>query len=239
MKIETTPRILAMEASTELCSVALYSGAGCSERQGHAGTRADESLLSMATVLLGEKGIRPAQLTAVAYGRGPGSFVGVRVAAALAQGITLAHNLPLCAESSLAAMALQSPPGTRVAPITDAGLNDYYWSCYERTTAGLDPVMDERVGTAVDVAAWLLAEGGPGTVPVGSGWPSLLTRAPEITTLAPKASATVRPRALHILQLAMMRLEAGISQGFQETLPVYPLGSSKWRKAPPIRTLPR
>src|SRR5258708_15314143 len=98
-------RILAFDASTEICAVALGDGARWAERVEHAGQRHSELLLPMIRALLTEAGLALADLDGIAFGAGPGSFTGLRIACGVAQGLAFGADLPLAGVATLGAMA--------------------------------------------------------------------------------------------------------------------------------------
>lgn len=120
-------KLLAFETSTEACSVAIYSDGQVQERFEIAPRRHTELALPWAEALLAEAGIQRCQLDAIAVGRGPGAFTGVRLAIALAQGIALGLALPVIPVSTLAALAMQartfscSPQRAGTLPKADEG----------------------------------------------------------------------------------------------------------------------
>ena len=101
-------KLLAFETATEACSVALWIDGEVRERFELAPRRHAELALPWAEQLLAEAGIARSQLDAIAVGRGPGAFTGVRLAIALAQGIALALDQPVVPVSTLAALAMQA-----------------------------------------------------------------------------------------------------------------------------------
>lgn len=103
-------KLLAFETATEACSVAVWVDGEVHERFELAARRHAELALPWAEQLLAEAGVARAQLDAIAVGRGPGAFTGVRLAIALAQGIALALDRPVVPVSTLAALAASAPP---------------------------------------------------------------------------------------------------------------------------------
>ena len=101
--------LLAIETSTEACSVALLCAERIIARSEIAPRRHAELLLPMCDAVLAEAGVARGALDAIAVGRGPGAFTGVRLAIAAAQGIALALDIPVVLVSSLAALAMQAP----------------------------------------------------------------------------------------------------------------------------------
>jgi tRNA threonylcarbamoyladenosine biosynthesis protein TsaB len=147
--------ILAFELSTEACSVALLAGEQMLARHEIAPRRHAELALPWAEALLAEAGIAKSQLDAIAVGRGPGAFTGVRLGVAIAQGIALALDRPAVPVSTLTALALRAVnqgagPGDRVFAAIDARMREVYVAAFvfERDRdGGLRPraLDDERV----------------------------------------------------------------------------------------------
>jgi tRNA threonylcarbamoyladenosine biosynthesis protein TsaB len=137
--------LLAFELSTEACSVALWVDGEVRERHEIAPRRHAELALPWADALLAEAGLAKSQLDAVAVGRGPGAFTGVRLGISIAQGIALALDLPTLPVSTLAALAMRaitlSPPhagegwgggisGQHVLAAIDARMQEVYAASY-------------------------------------------------------------------------------------------------------------
>src|SRR6476620_7505464 len=101
-------KLLAFETATEACSVALWIDGRVVERYDLAPRRHAELALPWADALLAEAGIARAQIDAIAVGRGPGAFTGVRLAIALAQGVALGLDRPLVPVSTLEALAFDA-----------------------------------------------------------------------------------------------------------------------------------
>jgi tRNA threonylcarbamoyladenosine biosynthesis protein TsaB len=147
--------LLAFELSTEACSVALWCGGEVRERHEIAPRRHAELALPWAEALLAEAGIAKSQLDAIAVGRGPGAFTGVRLGISIAQGIALALDRPALPVSTLAALALRAVPlgagaGARVCAAIDARMREVYFAAcrFERDAAGgiaPQPLSIERV----------------------------------------------------------------------------------------------
>lgn len=143
-------KILAFELSTEACSVALWVDGDVRERHEIAPRRHAELALPWADALLAEAGLAKSQLDAIAVGRGPGAFTGVRLGISIAQGIALALDLPALPVSTLAALTMRSlsqpvhiGTGQRVLAAIDARMQEVYVANYI-FEAGEDGVLVPR-----------------------------------------------------------------------------------------------
>jgi tRNA threonylcarbamoyladenosine biosynthesis protein TsaB len=163
-------RLLAVETSTEACSAALLDGSELLTRFELAPREHTRLILPMLDSLLEEAGLGLDRIDAIAYGQGPGSFTGVRIAAGVVQGIAFAADLPVVAVSTLAAMAQamldeREVPG--VLPALDARMGEVYWGGYARDPAGYAVAVIEDSVVAPDAVP--RPEGGR-WLGVGSGW---------------------------------------------------------------------
>src|SRR5687768_6423775 len=143
-------KLLAFETATEACSVALWLDGEVRERFELAPRRHAELSLPWAEELLAAAGISKAQLDAIAIGRGPGAFTGVRLAIALAQGIALALDKPIVPVSTLAALALRAG-GPRVLASIDARMGEIYSAAFELRDGDAFALSDEIVAAPTDV----------------------------------------------------------------------------------------
>ncbi len=126
--------LLSIEAASDSCSVALHINDQIIERTEEAPRMHSRLLYPMLNALMQEAGIAPKQLDAVVFGKGPGSFTGLRIAAATAQGIGFACDLPLIGISTLQAMAQQTRKDNSndtVLAIMDARMSELYVGCYK------------------------------------------------------------------------------------------------------------
>jgi tRNA threonylcarbamoyladenosine biosynthesis protein TsaB len=121
-------KLLAIETSTEACSIALCCDGDIRERYEIAPRRHAELLLPWIDAMLAEAGMAKTALDAIAVGRGPGAFTGVRLGIAVAQGIAYALERPLLPVSTLAALAVAAgaQPGERVLAAIDARMQEVY-----------------------------------------------------------------------------------------------------------------
>lgn len=143
-------KLLAIDTSTEACSVALWIDGDIAERFEIAPRRHTELVLPWADELLAAAGIAKAQLDAIAVARGPGAFTGVRLAVALAQGMALALDLPVVPVSTLATLAMQAAPGAEVLSAIDARMGEIYFGVFRREHADVRALAAEWIATAED-----------------------------------------------------------------------------------------
>ncbi len=210
-------RILALDTSTEYCSVAV-SVDGKTLVRSEPGNRHAERILSLVDALLAEAGVSLKQLDAIAFGRGPGSFTGLRIGAGVAQGLAFGAGLPVVPVSSLATLA-QGVDAPRVLAALDARMNQVYWGSFRRNPQGLvEPVGEECVADPDTVP---LPEGGDWTG-AGSGWDVCHA------ALARRAGTQLRdwrrqqlPQARAMLELARAAVQAGRTVSPEQAIPVY------------------
>ena len=215
-------RILALDTATEACSAALLVDGAILERfevapQGHA-----RLILPMLESLLAEAGLVLGQLDALAFGRGPGSFTGVRIATGVVQGIAFGADLPVVPVSSLAAMAQSVVDGEaaqRILCAFDARMGQLYWGAYVAGADGLVTLQGEECVCNPDQ---LPAVAGGGWLAAGSGW---LTHGEIMAGVLADVLAGQRlqamPRARGVARLARQYLAEGKAVSAEEALPVY------------------
>ncbi|MFH0351580.1 MAG: tRNA (adenosine(37)-N6)-threonylcarbamoyltransferase complex dimerization subunit type 1 TsaB [Chromatiales bacterium] len=133
-------KILAIDTSTEACSAALLLGDEVRERFEIAPRRHSELILRMIDELFREAGLTLTSLAGLAFGRGPGSFTGVRIASGVIQGLALGADLGVAPISTLAALAqgAHRQTGSRqVLSVIDARMGEVYWGIYELDASGI------------------------------------------------------------------------------------------------------
>lgn len=211
---------IAIETSTEACSVALVHGDVVIERSEVAPRRHAELVLPMADALLAEAGLTRGALQGVAVGRGPGAFTGVRLGVSLAQGMAMALDVPVVTVSSLHALALEAPDdGAPVLSVIDARMGEIYVAAWQRQADGTLTLMDrERVDTAAalvvpDADAWHV---------VGSGWATYAEPLRQrIGGDIISADGARFPQARHVAEVAAPIFRAGGALPAEQALPVY------------------
>lgn len=123
-------RVLAFDTSTEFLSLALLIDGAILVRETHAGQRHSELTLPLLNVLLTEADVSLRSLDGIAFGQGPGSFTGIRIACGIAQGLAFGADLPLVGISSLLALAAQAE-ASQVIACLDARMSEIYHAAYQ------------------------------------------------------------------------------------------------------------
>jgi len=193
-------RFAAFETSTDWCSVALWLDgeiAGLEERAGHTHS---ERVLPMLARLAATAGVAIPALDAVAFGAGPGSFTGLRIACGVAQGLAFGRGLPVIGISTLEAMADESG-AARVIACLDARMHEVYYSALERDSTGAR--WREVVAAQCVAPAAVL-------VPTGEGWTGCGNGFAVYGSLGlSHVIPDIHPSAIAVARLAAPRLAAG------------------------------
>ncbi|VAX04878.1 tRNA threonylcarbamoyladenosine biosynthesis protein TsaB [hydrothermal vent metagenome] len=219
--------ILALETATEACSAALNIDGEIRERFEIAPREHSMLILPMLESLLTEADISLQQVDALAFGRGPGAFTGVRIGVGVAQGVAFGVDLPVLPISTLAALA-QATDAVQVLAAIDARMDEVYWGSYRRDKGGLMYLQGEECVAAPDATPTVSGEGWLGA---GSGWnmygDSLGARhAGQVSGVAVDAL----PRAAAVSRLAVAAFVAGEAVGAEQALPVYLRDTVTWKK---------
>ena len=221
--------ILGIDTATENCSAALLLDERLLQREQLLERGAAEAILPMVAELLNEAGVRLSMLSAIAFGRGPGAFTGVRLAASVTQGLAFGAGLSVVPVSDLQALAQRvldgSPAIERVLVCNDARMREVYWGCFERTAEGFARAWgEEHVTLPAEVRRPATWSAGPEAAPrrlagVGSGF-----------TVHPQLRDRLRldlllegllPRAAEVARLAVPEVAAGRIFPAEQALPVY------------------
>lgn len=209
--------LLALDTSTEYCSVALLLGATLTYREVHAIQRHSELVLPMIGELLSAAGLAPRQLHGIAFGAGPGSFTGLRIACGVAQGLAFGADLPVFPVGTLAALAEETGANQAIACI-DARMGEIYHAVYRRDGAqwieGSAPVVCKALEAP--------AVSGDGWFGAGSGFGAYgeALKQHYASNLA-RVDATLHPHARAIARLAMPVLVAGGGLPAEQATPLY------------------
>ncbi len=215
-------KILALDTATEACSVALAIGDRVIDRhveleRGHA-----EQLLPMIDELLAEAGVALPGLDAIAFGRGPGAFTGVRLAASVTQGLAFGAGIGVVPVSDLAAVAQQAatlqPRARTVLVVNDARMREVYWAQFT-VDSTVSLLGTEQVGPAADV---VLPDSANTTwVAAGRGLAAYPELAARCRSVGAEVHERLLPRARDILFLARVAVAAGQVLPPEAALPVY------------------
>src|SRR5271155_3956261 len=212
--------ILALDASTEVCAVALGDGASWGERVETAGQRHSELLLPMVRALLSEARIELTDLDGIAFGAGPGSFTGLRIACGVAQGLALGANLRVVGVVTLEAMAetARTRSGcTRVVAALDARMHEVYLAAYEydagRWCAHVPPSV-----VAPSEATLPTGENWCG---VGNGFAAFPALREHLAGALASCDEGILPTAVAIGVLALPRFAAGEGIHARDAAPLY------------------
>ena len=217
-------KLLAIDTSSIACSVALHLGDSVFERHEELAREHTRLLTPMIRDVLAESGCTLSELDAIVLGNGPGSFIGMRIAASVAQGLAYGAGLSIVPVSSLAAVAAEVFAGTeanQVIVAQDAHMSEVYLGGYRRGDANIpEPMFDERLHGHMPIAE-LDADDAGGRIAAGAGW----QRYPELTALNEEYfeshSAVLYPRARFLLPLGAMSLQNGDYVEPQDVVPAY------------------
>jgi tRNA threonylcarbamoyladenosine biosynthesis protein TsaB len=213
--------ILALETSTEWCSVAVGDGMRWHRRDERAGQVHSERLLPMVDAALAEAGWTLRDLDGVAFGAGPGSFTGIRIGCGVAQGLALGADLPVVPVPTLEAIAhevFRAHGWRTVLACIDARMREVYAAAYARDGDGWRVVAAPTVGLPADVVR-PAPVGDSDWTGAGSGFAAYPALASQLELTGTAADA--RPSAQSIGELGLARLAAGEGVAAMEALPVY------------------
>lgn len=232
------PTLLALDASSNACSVALWH-----QPPGHdakvvsrfvvAPREHTRRLMPMVDEVLAEAGLALADLDALAYGHGPGSFTGLRIAAGTAQGLAYGLGIPLLGVSTLAALALAAHRRCHLGyllPALDARMGEIYVGAYhchdgEVRLLGREAVMAPvklTLPVGDEEADW---------VGVGSGWTLWSSMSAELQAGVSHYLDDWQPAAEEIVQLAAQRYAAGERTAAHQAQPIYLRDEVAWQKS--------
>ena len=216
--------ILSLDTATEACSAALHGHGAVRVRyaeleRGHA-----ERILGMIDELLAEAHLALRDLDALAFGRGPGAFTGVRLAASIAQGLAFGAGIPLIAVSDLRALAQRVleavPQAASVLAASDARMGEVYWACYRRDERGLATPSGQGEQVSAPDRVTLPAGLAEPLHGVGSGF-RVHPQLARGLSAALAATHCWLPRAEEVGRLALEEAAAGRYVKLEDAVPVY------------------
>ena len=220
MKLPRDIACLAIETSTEICTVAACRNGTVARREQPEGPDRSRAIYLQISDVLDELELRLPQLDCVAFGCGPGGFTGLRVGAAVAQSLAFGADLPVCRVSSLATLALGAARRSGVAAIAtciDARMGEIYAGCY-RYAAGRLQVIEADQLTAPD--AWSLP-GDDEFFAAGSGWLAYPALRQRLSIRLHDGDPRAWPDAADALTLAAAAFAAGNTVTAAAAVPNY------------------
>ncbi|MGH1461340.1 MAG: tRNA (adenosine(37)-N6)-threonylcarbamoyltransferase complex dimerization subunit type 1 TsaB [Neptuniibacter sp.] len=222
------PNILALDTSTDACSVALSLNGKVTEDYRIIPRQHTQQLLPMVQDILSSAGMHVSDLDALAFGRGPGSFAGIRIATGVTQGLAYAADLPVLPISTLEALALAAhrhEQATFVAAALDARMDEIYVAVYDLQSGYPEIVQPEKV-CAPDAFELELEN----CFGVGSGWRYLSDMTDTVRSSLQLSAESYYPSALDMLKLAERDFLHGKAVVAEQALPVYLRDEVAWKK---------
>lgn len=214
-------KLLAIETATECCSTALLVDDEIFAVSEVAPRRHNEIILSMCEQVLAQGEVSLAQLDTIAFGRGPGAFTGVRLAASVTQGIALAQDLTVVPVSSLAALAqaaYQKEQALQVLSCIDARMQEVYYALFQINEFGVMQVVSEE---QVIQPSLIEIDISNNCIGVGTGWRSYADVLFERCGKQITYDADALPHAEFIARLGKFYFEQGHRVSAIQALPVY------------------
>jgi len=213
-------QILAIDTSTEFLSLALWLDGRVLSRDIHAGQTHSQQILPTLRELLNEAQVELKGLDGIAFGAGPGSFTGLRIACGVAQGLAFGANLPVVAVSTLQALAQQSGAEKAIACL-DARMGEIYHAAYEKQNNAWVEVSAPALFKPEEASKVT----GNDWVGVGTGWlvyPDVLQAVyGEQLREMPTSDHHSHPTATSIAELALSTFEVGLARPAHEAAPIY------------------
>jgi tRNA threonylcarbamoyladenosine biosynthesis protein TsaB len=221
--------LLAVETSSATASVALSANGEIRETLIATPREQAARILPVTDALLAEAGLTLGGLDAVVFGQGPGSFTGLRVAAAVAQGLAMSAQRPVLGVSSLAAMAQgawRAWAASHVLACVDARMGEVYWARFEHVDGLARLQGRERIGAPTEVetpavSAWTA---------VGSGFATNFEELAALGERADRLDVGLEPRAQDLLPQARADFAAGLFVPLDTVLPTYLRDQNAWRR---------
>ena len=213
-------KLLALDSATEACSAALLHEGGLVERYELIGRGHAERLLPMVDELLTEAGIGLTALDAIAFGRGPGSFTGLRIAAGITQGLAAGAQLPVLPVSDLAAVASAAARLSgkdRILVCMDARMGQVYWAAFDCSSGRPLAVSEEAVANPAEV----VPPAGTTWFGAGHGFSAYPALAASLGERLAGTAPELLPRASDIARLAAVDFAAGRGLPAAQALPIY------------------
>lgn len=227
-------RILAIDTATEACSAALWNDGNTCAHFELCPREHTQRILPIVQDILTQGGVSLTDLDALAFGRGPGSFTGVRIGIGIAQGLALGAELPMIGVSTLATMAQgawRKQGASRVLAAIDARMGEVYWAEYQRDAQGIWHGEATEAVLKPEAVQQRLAELEGEWATVGTGWAAWpdMTQGANVTL---SDGDVLLPEAEDMLPIACQLLEQGKTVAVDKAEPVYLRNEVAWKKLP-------
>ncbi len=242
-------KILAIDTSTNACSVALLVGDNIYQDYIVVPQSHTQRLLPMIDKVLSDHQQGLSGLDAIALTTGPGSFTGLRIGLGIAQGLAFGVDVPMIGLSSLQVMAasakrmLSVADGVSVLPSFDARMSEVYWGQFVFNKNDVEIVVADKVGSASAMLEQIV-ENGRSIYGVGNGWSVLseedldqlqLNLSEQTPSMSINIEPDFYPHAYDVAELALQKLQQGQGQSALEINPVYIRNEVSWKKRQKIR----
>lgn len=227
-------RILAIDTATEACSVALWNDGTTFAHFELCPREHTQRILPLVRAALADAEVKLTDLDALAFGRGPGSFTGVRIGIGIAQGLALGAELPMIGVSTLATMAQgawRKTGATRVLAAIDARMGEVYWAEHQRDADGVWHGEETEAVLKPEAISDRLQQLDGNWAMVGTGWgawPELAANSPLTLT----DGEMLLPTAEDMLPIARQLFAAQKWVAVEQAEPVYLRNEVAWKKLP-------
>lgn len=215
-------KLLAVETATEACSAALSINGVITERFELAPKHHTRLILPMIDELMSEAGLSVKQLDGLAFGCGPGSFTGIRIATGIIHGIALGADLPIVCVSTLAAMAqdlFDRSEHSLAFTAIDARMEEIFWGVYQRDKQGFAELIGAEAVLAPEAVSCSINQVGVG---IGSAWGVYAdTLSNCLAGQVTYYEADALPRAALIARLGVQGFKQGLAVAVEYAKPVY------------------
>ncbi|MEH6358382.1 MAG: tRNA (adenosine(37)-N6)-threonylcarbamoyltransferase complex dimerization subunit type 1 TsaB [Pseudomonadales bacterium] len=227
-------KLLAIDTSGEACSVALSLDGKILEHFEVIPRLHARKLLPMVQSLLAEADVSINALDAIAFGRGPGSFTGLRICAGVVQGLAFAADIPTLPVSSLAALAqgvYRTTAHTHILTVMDARMAELYWAGYQVVDGRVLLLGEEQLSSPEQLdESQAVLNSDRNWIGVGDGWKFSAQFPTHVVPMVTPLEQIFHVQAQDIVRLADYNFQQGLQVPAEQALPVYLRGKSAWRK---------
>ncbi|MCC5827719.1 tRNA (adenosine(37)-N6)-threonylcarbamoyltransferase complex dimerization subunit type 1 TsaB [Alkalimonas sp.] len=224
-------KLLALDTSTEACSVALRLNDEVLALDEVCPQQHSKRVLPMVQQLLSDAGLTLSQLDGLVFGKGPGSFTGVRIGVGVAQGLAFGADLPVFGVSTLAAMAQAAQrlhQASQVLAAIDARMAEIYFGHYQLDDTGIMQLQGQEQAIRPELLPAL--EGSLNYTAVGTGWQTYGALLQQWQSA--KSTDIMYPSARDMLTLAVPAWQAGSFVAAEQAEPSYVRDTVSWQKLP-------